>query len=206
MNINDFFSTLFSFPVNVFFIPFVVFSLIMLVDLVFNVVDGFTADLDIFDLDNIPGSGLLLPPVLSKVPLTVAMCVSFFIATVAAFYVSLLIHSQLSGIAILFANLISIPLIAYAGLAVSSWVLKPLIPLFDKKKAFATVDFVGLRARVHSSIINEYMGEIVVLHKGSEFLLDAVSEPDIDIQYGDDVIIVSKDSTSSRYFVAKADR
>ncbi|MEZ9526123.1 DUF1449 domain-containing protein [Enterovibrio norvegicus] len=193
-----------AFPTSVFFIPFVVFFLIMLVDLVFNVVEGFTADLDIFDLDNIPGAGLLLPQVLSKVPLMVALCVSCFIATVISFYSAQVNNNLFSGVTNLLIDLVSIPIVAYLSLAISALLLKPLAPLFDHKKAFAEVDYVGLKARVHSNVVNKDRGEVVVLHQGNEFLLDAMLQGDSTIQYGEEVVIVYKDDTSNRYVVAKA--
>lgn len=203
MAVGEFLGMLMTFPTSVFFIPFVVFFLIMLIDLVFNVVEGFTADFDLFDLDNLPGSGLLLPQVLSKVPLMVALCVSFFVATVISFYASDIAQGFISGSILLVANVISIPVVAYISLAISAWLLKPLAPLFDRKKTFAKVEFIGLKGRVHSNVVNREKGEVVVLHEGNEFLLDAMLQDDSSIQYGDEVIIVYKDDASDRYVVAK---
>ncbi|KKD59302.1 hypothetical protein RN22_16710 [Grimontia sp. AD028] len=203
MAVGEFLGMLMTFPTSVFFVPFVVFFLIMLVDLVFNVVEGFTADIDLFDLDNLPGSGLLLPQVLSKVPLMVALCVSFFVATVLSFYASDIAQGFISGPILLVANIISIPIVAYISLAISAWLLKPLAPLFDRKKTFAKVEFIGLKGRVHSNVVNREKGEVVVLHEGNEFLLDAMLQDDSSIQYGDEVIIVYKDDASDRYVVAK---
>ncbi|WP_283131031.1 DUF1449 domain-containing protein [Enterovibrio norvegicus] len=204
MAVGEFLGMLMAFPTSVFFIPFVVFFLIMLVDLVFNVVEGFTADLDIFDLDNIPGAGLLLPQVLSKVPLMVALCVSCFIATVISFYSAQVNNNLFSGVTNLLIDLVSIPIVAYLSLAISALLLKPLAPLFDRKKAFAQVDYIGLKARVHSNVVNKERGEVVVLHQGNEFLLDAMLQDESTIQYGEEVVIVYKDDTSNRYVVAKA--
>ncbi|CZF86226.1 DUF1449 family protein [Grimontia marina] len=203
MAVGEFVGMLMTFPTSVFFIPFVVFFLIMLVDLVFNVVESFTADIDLFDLDNLPSSGLLLPQVLSKVPLMVALCVSFFVATVISYYASDIAQGFISGSILLVANVISIPVVAYISLAISAWLLKPLAPLFDRKKTFAKVEFIGLKGRVHSNVVNREKGEVVVLHEGNEFLLDAMLQDDSSIQYGDEVIIVYKDDASDRYVVAK---
>ncbi|RXJ73027.1 DUF1449 domain-containing protein [Veronia nyctiphanis] len=204
MALGDFFTALLSFPISIFFVPFTVLALLMIIDQLFNVVDGLTSDLDLFDFDQIPGTGLLLPPILSKVPLTVALCVSFFLATVLSFYLSQFTGSALSGSLKLVLDIAMIPVIAYVSLALAAWLLKPLAPLFDKQKAFANVDFIGLRARVHSSKVCDEAGEVVVLHEGNEFLLDAARQGDTQLEYGDEVIIVSKDSTTSRYWVAKA--
>ncbi|WP_028021939.1 hypothetical protein [Enterovibrio calviensis] len=204
MVLGDFFDALLAFPTNVFFLPFLLFLLILLIDLVFNVVEGVTGDLDLFDLDNIPGSGLLLPPVLSKVPLMVALSVSFFVATVISFYLTMYISVLFPSTIQFVVDLVSIPIIAYLSLAISAWLLKPISPLFDRKKAFAEVEFIGLKGRVHSSVVTQDKGEIMVLHQGNEFLLDVVIQDDVSTSYGDEVIIVYKDSATKRYVVAKA--
>lgn len=203
MALGEFFEALMAFPTNVFFFPFILFLLILLLDLIFNVVEGLTADLDILEFDDIPGSGLLLPPVLSKVPLMMALSVSFFCATVISFYLTEFLQSWVQGTVLFILNVVSIPIVAYIALAVSAWVLKPLTPLFDKKKAFAEMDFIGLKGRVHSSVVTPERGEVMVLHKGSEFLLDAINQDDTPIKYGDEIIIVYKDKAANRYVVAK---
>ncbi len=205
MTLGDFLSLLLAFPTNVFFIPFCFFLLIMLIDLFFNVFESLSADLDFLDLDDLPGSGLLLPQVLSKVPLTVALCLSFFVATVLTFYTSEFLADAELTEHLFWLQVGLIPIQAYAALAISAWVLKPLAPLFDKKKAFAAINFVGMKGRVHSSVVNDQIGEIIVVHKGSESLLDAmVLNAEDDIQYGDEVFIVEQDPSSRRYVVKKS--
>ncbi|MDN3608250.1 DUF1449 domain-containing protein [Vibrio ostreicida] len=203
MTLHDFFYALANWPTSVFFFPFGLFLLIMLIDLVFNVVDSVTADMELFDLDNIPGSGLLLPPVLSKVPLMVALCTSFFVATVLSFYMSHHTQEWLTGYSLDIANVLSIPVIAYLALIIAAWMLKPLSPLFDKAKAFASVEFVGMTARVHSSKVTALMGEVMVMQNGNEYLLDAVIEKEQDLAYGDEVVIVSREKELNRYVVMK---
>ncbi len=67
------------------------------------------------------------------------------------------------------AELVSIPVNFYLSLYISAKLLSPLAPLFDKSKAFAKVDFIGMKAKVHSSEVNSQRGEIIVHHNGSEF-------------------------------------
>ncbi|NUW67099.1 DUF1449 domain-containing protein [Vibrio coralliilyticus] len=203
MTLNDFLSELMAFPTSVFFVPFLLFLVVMLIDLVFNVIESATAELDLLDLDNLPGSGLLLPPVLSKVPLMVALCSSFFVATVLSFYTSQWTQSWWKDGLLMAANLISVPFTAYVALVIAAWFLKPLSPLFDKKKAFAQVEYVGLAARVHSSKVTSEVGEVMVVQNGNEYLLDAVTEQNIDIEYGDEVVIVAREAESRRYVIAK---
>ncbi|NRB67445.1 MAG: DUF1449 domain-containing protein [Vibrio sp.] len=203
MTLNDFLSELMAFPTSLFFVPFLVLLVVMLIDLAFNVVEGATAEIDLFDFDSLPGSGLILPPVLSKVPLMVALCCSFFVATVVSFYASQWAQNWWKDGLLFAANLVSIPITAYLALVIAAWLLKPLSPLFDKKNAFAQVEYVGLSARVHSSKVTSEVGEVMVVQNGNEYLLDAVTEQEIDIEYGDEVVIVAKEAKSRRYVIAK---
>lgn len=204
MTLDGFFSALLAFPTSLFFIPLVLFVFILILDMVFSFVESLTPDLDFFDLDNLPGGGLLLPPILTKIPLMVVLTVTFFIATLLSFYSQqLLTHIILDSFPTLLCDIILIPAILYAALFITSWLLVPLAPLFDKKKHYAKVDFIGLKAVVHSNSVNSSWGEVKVNHQGHEFLLDAMSEQDMSIKYGDEVIIVAQDSVSKRYVIAR---
>lgn len=203
MTLDEFFSALLTFPTIVFFVPLLVFLIILLVDLAFNVVESFTADIDFLDLDNIPGAGLFLPPVLSKVPLMVALTVSFFIATIMSFYSYQFLISFIPNTFLFISSIVLIPVIIYPSLFVAALLLTPLAPVFDKNNSFAEMNFIGLKAKVHSSVIDTEWGEIVVYHEGKEFLLDAMIDSGTPIPYGDDVVIVERDLATSRYLVAK---
>ncbi|WP_104035244.1 DUF1449 family protein [Vibrio jasicida] len=193
---------LLSFPTNVFFVPFVFLLLIMCIDLIFNVVDVAVADIDLFESGNLFSGGLLLPPILSKVPLAVGLCVSFFFATILSFYFSSFIEQYVSTTTAMIAKVVSIPVNFYLSLYISAKLLSPLAPLFDKSKAFAKVDFVGMKAKVHSGEVNAQRGEIIVHHNGSEFLLDArILESDAPIEYGNDVVIVSLNKQKKYYII-----
>lgn len=202
MTFDSFFSALFAFPTNVFSIPLLVAILLLIVDLVFNVVESLTADIDI-DIDNLSGDGLFLPPVLLKVPIMVALTISFFVATVLSFYSSQALNEFVSSTYVTMIELVLIPVIAYAALFISAWLLAPIAPIFDKEKAFARVDFIGLRATVHSSKIDTSWGEVVVHHQSKEFLLNAKLENGSleSILHGEEVIIVGKESESNQYIV-----
>ncbi len=183
--------------------PFIALTLLLLVDLIFNVVENSFGQIDLFDLDEIPGSGIILPPILSKVPLMLALCLTFFVATISSFYLSGLTQDYFLEGSLFWIDIICLPLILYFSLAVSAWLLKPLAPLFDKSKAFAKVQFVGLVAHVHSSQVNQESGEIKVLQGGNEYLLDATTELDASFNYGDEVVIVGKQSDTHRYIITK---
>ncbi len=193
---------LLSFPTNVFFLPFVVFLLMMLIDLLFNVVESALVDIDFFDSGYLFSGGLLLPPVLSKVPLTVGLCVSFFVGSILSFYFSSYISKYSDYDYLIIFETISIPINFYLSLFISSKLLSPLSPIFDKAKSFAKFNFIGMKARVHSSEVNSLRGEIIVLHNGSEFLLDArIPESGTPIKYGSEVVIVSKHKQKKYYII-----
>ncbi len=197
-------AALFSFPTNVFFIPFIIFFIIMLIDMMFDVFEGLLGELDIFDLDNMTGGSLILPPILTKVPLPIALCVSLFLATIMEYYLSTLLFSSLSETFSLIVGIISLPVSAYIALYVASILLKPLAPFLNADNSFANIDYIGLRATVHSSqICHDQGGEVIIQHNGNEVLLDVMTNGTQEIRYGDEVVIVSKNNVLKRYFVAK---
>ncbi len=203
MDFKVFISELCSFPNNVFFIPFILFFVLMLVDLVFDIFEAVIGDIDLFDFDDVADGGLLIPPVLSKVPLAVVLCVSFFFATIIEFYLVTHLTSLLPESLELLAHILSIPLVAFSALHVSAFMLKPLSPLFNKENSFAKINYIGLKARVHSSRVDESQGEVVIIHQGNEVLLSVFAERSQSIQYGDSVVVISKDNKLQRYLVAK---
>jgi hypothetical protein len=71
---------------------------------------------------------------------------------------------------------------------IAAILLKPLASFFNKNNAFASIDYVGLRAKVHSSQVSQ--------EAGNEVLLDVMSHSTQEIRYGDEVVIVSKDNES----------
>ncbi|AUI86948.1 DUF1449 domain-containing protein [Vibrio azureus] len=204
MSLSDFLSILISFPTNVFFIPFVVFFIIMLIDMLFDIFDGVLGELDVVDLDNMNGGVFILPPILTKVPLPIALCVSFFWATIFEYYLDTYLLSNFTSTIALVSGVVSLPIIAYLALLVSAFLLKPLAPFFNKENSFATIDYVGLRGKVLSSTVNaDTGGEVTVIHNGNEVLLDVFSEGEQEIHYGDEVVIVSQINDSQHYLVAK---
>ncbi|MBD1555366.1 DUF1449 domain-containing protein [Vibrio sp. S9_S30] len=200
-----FLSVLLSFPTNVFFIPFIIFFVIMLIDLIFDIFEGLLGELDIVDLDNMTNGSPILPPILTQVPLPIALCASLFVATATEYYLDTFLFSSLSDMLSIVVGAISLPIVAYIALYIASILLKPLSPFFNKEHALAKIDYIGLRAKVHSSQVSQEVGgEVMILHNGTEVVLNAVASGSQNIQYGDEVVIVSKDNESQRYFVAKA--
>ena len=200
---NTFLDVLMSYPVAVFAMPFCVFFALMLVDLVFDLSDGSLGDADGFDADSTWSAKLLLPPIMSQVPLPIALTVSTFVATIIAFYAQEYFFSLFTGAVFYLVTAPALIGILYLSLHISAFVLKPLEPVLSSKNAFAKIEFEGMRAFVRSNVVTEKQGEVVVKQGANEIQLDVYSDSRIDIKYGDEVVIVSKSNELNRYLVAK---
>lgn len=96
-----FLDALMSYPVIIFSMPFCLFFALMVIDLIFDLSDGSLGDVDGVDVDSGWSAKLLLPPVVSQVPLPVALTVSSFFATVLTYYLHYYLFSLLSGMVFL---------------------------------------------------------------------------------------------------------
>ncbi|MGF1725407.1 DUF1449 domain-containing protein [Photobacterium nomapromontoriensis] len=199
---NIFLSTLLSYPVIVFFIPFCVFSVLMIIDFLFNISDGHLSN-DIGDMDSSLAAKLFLPSVLTLVPLPIMLCLSTFAATILMYYAETLLFQNISGnfTGVLIA--ISLIGIYYLALHISAIVLRPLAPILNQANAFAAIDFNGKRAFVRSVTVNEEQGEVVIVEGGNEIQIDAYNSLNEDINYGDEVLIISKNEDTQRYLVSR---
>nr|WP_086939491.1 hypothetical protein [Thaumasiovibrio occultus] len=202
MEISVFIDKLLSFPTGFFFVPFSIIFFIMLIDMVFDFVGEIFDGFDGLDFDDATGGSLLLPPILSKVPLPMALCLTFFIGTIISFYVSEFIPA-LPSIANWIIGAVQLLATAFLSLHIAAIVFKPIAPLFDQSKSFATVVYVGLTGRVHSPEVNASSGEVMVKDKGTEFLLEAFHEGEEPLRYGDEIVIVAEDLEKKRYEVIK---
>ena len=200
---NTFLDVLMSYPVAVFATPFSVFFGLMVVDLIFDLSDGSLGDADGFDADSTWSAKVLLPPIMSQVPLPIALTVSTFVATIIAFYAQEYFFSLFSGTVFYLVTAPALIGIFYLSLHISAFVLKPLGPVLSRKNAFAKIEFEGMRAFVRSNVVTEKQGEVVVKQGANEIQLDAYSDSHSDINYGDEVVIVSKSKELNRYLVAK---
>ncbi|MGL6259764.1 DUF1449 domain-containing protein [Vibrio sp. WXL103] len=202
MELAIFWERLLSFPVMFFSVPFCILFLVMLIDMIFDFLGSAIGELDFLDFDPNTGGSFLLPKVLTKVPLAVALTVTFFIGTIISFYAS---HFLIDLPTVFQYSLGSLLILVtlYLSLLLADIALRPLAPLFCNKNSFAQVEFVGLSARVMSANLDKDRGEIVVLHQGNEFLLDAYCQSENPLAYGDEVVILSLDTTSQRYEVVK---
>lgn len=198
-----FFDALMSYPVIVFSMPFCLFFALMLIDLLFDLSDGSLGDADGVDLDAGWSAKLFLPPIVSLVPLPVALTVSSFVATVLTYYLQQYLFSLLGGMAFYAITVPALLLIYYLSLHISALFLKPLGPVFSAKNAFAKINYEGMRAVVRSGQVSSRHGEVVIRQGGNEIQLDAYVEGETDIHYGDEVVIVSKHPELDKYLVAK---
>ncbi|WP_018692955.1 hypothetical protein [Algicola sagamiensis] len=202
---DSFINAIFSFPVAVFSVPFIVFFGLMLLDLIFSFSDSFSTDADVdVDVDSdISWSGkLLLPPIVAQLPFPVLFTATSFFGTVITFYLNDFIFSQLSGVLFYVAAAAGILFTFYISLLASAFALKPLEPLLCPQ-SFAAIDFQGMNAQVRSATVTETHGEVVITRDGNEIQLDVYSEPGVQFEYGDEVTIIAKNDDSNRYLVSK---
>ncbi|KLV08935.1 hypothetical protein ABT56_01650 [Photobacterium aquae] len=199
----DFFAVLTGFPVIVFFAPFCIFSLLMIIDLMFDLSDGSLGDTDAVDVDAGWATRLFLPPIVSQVPIFIALTITTFFATIIAYYLEIYLFGILPES---FSYLVTIPslfVVFYSALYIAALTLKPLAVVFDTNKAFVTINYEGMRATVRSSKVSSEKGEVVLYQGASEIQLDVYSCGDEDINYGDEVIIVAKHPDENKFLVAK---
>lgn len=200
---SAFINALLSYPVVVFSVPFCLFFGLMLIDLIFDLSDGSLGDADGVDLDSGWSAKLMLPPIVSQVPLPVALTVSSFFAVVLTYYLDQYLFGLLSGAVFYAVTVPALFIIYYLSLHISAFVLKPLGPVFNAKNAYAKISYEGMRANVRSNQISAEHGEVVIRQDGNEIQLDAYIEGEGDIHYGDEVVIISKHPSLEKYLVAK---
>ncbi len=198
-----FFDALMSYPVIVFSAPFCLFFALMLIDLLFDLSDGSLGDIDGVDIESGWSAKLLLPPIVSQVPLPVALTVSTFVATVLTYYLQCYLFGLLLGVAFYAVTIPALFVIYYLSLHISAFALKPLAPVFNAKNAFAKIHYEGMMAVVRSSQVSSNYGEVVISQGANEIQLDAYIESGDDIPYGDEVVIISKHHDLEKYLVAK---
>ncbi len=203
----DFLLGFFTFPLAVFSVPFLFLFVLMLI----SVFTGFIDDLPFFgdtdadvDLDlDANVSATWLPIGITKVPLTVSLTMITFVGTVIIFYVDHFLLNDLSGNSLYLFSAAAIVLTFFVSLYVSAFLLKPLMPLFDKEKSFAQINYVGMNAIVRSEKVSAEFGEAIVTKGSIENQLDIYTESNEPISYGDEVLIVSLDPAINRYLVIK---
>jgi len=198
-----FIDVLMSYPVIVFSVPFCLFFALMLIDLLFDLSDGSLGDAEGVEFDSGWSTKLFLPPIVSQVPLPVALTVSTFVAMVLTYYLQQFLFSLLGGSIFYITTVVALFVVYYLSLHISAFLLKPLGPVFNANNSFAKINFEGMRAVVRSSQISSQYGEVVLRQGANEIQLDVYTEEDTDIQYGDEVVIISKHSEQEKYLVAK---
>ncbi|KLV02304.1 DUF1449 domain-containing protein [Photobacterium aphoticum] len=194
-----FFSALLSYPVAVFFIPFCIFAILMVVDLLLNISEA-GAD---GDIDGSWATTLFLPPVIAQIPLPITLCISTFVATIITYYLDRVLLSHFDGLILTVITGVALLIILYVALFVSAQLLRPLAPLLCKENSFAVVTFEGKRAFVRSASVTHEHGEAIITDAGNELQIDIYNNINEDIHYGDEVLILSKNEDTGRYLVSK---
>lgn len=200
---GEFWHHLTSYPVVLFSLPFAILAVVMLLDLLFDLSDGGLGDTDAGQVEASWVTNFYLPPILSKVPLPVALCIAFFLAMVAMFYIETELLSLLSGLLRHGLTVGLLPIVLYLSLLTTSWLIKPLAPLFDHNNSFAAMEFEGMRGQVRSNEVSDEFGEVVIVKDGNEVQLDVFQQGSLPIAYGDEVVILAKDAAKNRYLVSK---
>lgn len=202
----EFILNFFSFPLAITAVPFCFLFLLMLLSVFTGLVDDLpflNFDTDV-DLDgDIASTGSWLPIGITKVPLAVSLTTVTFVATVLMYYIDYFALNALEGTLSIAVSLVAVVLSLLVSLYIAAFLLKPLSPLFDQKKSFAVVDYVGMNAVVRSNKVSETFGEAVVTQGSLENQLDIYSESEETISYGDEVLIVSHNPVLKRYLVIK---
>ena len=206
----EFIQQFFTFPLAITAVPFCFLTLLMLI----SVFTGFLDDLSFFNFDadldadidadgDIATTGTWLPIGITRIPLTVSLTTITFVATVIIFYTDYYLLGMLTGALEIAASVIAIIVALFISLYIAAFLLKPLSPLFDQRKSFAVIDYVGMSAVVRSNKVSAAFGEAVVTQGSLENQLDIYSETSDTISYGDEVLIVSHNPELKRYLVIK---
>ncbi len=201
-------ANLFSFPVILTAAPCLFFLLLMLLSLTTGLLDDWIpdfgqADADL-DTDLDLSSSVLLPVGITRVPLVISLTCTLFIASVLLYYLDrYLLTPWLSGLPYQLLALLTLPVVLLAALYGAALALKPLMPLLDRERAFARINYIGMTGEVRSGRVGICNGEIAVTCGARENLLDVFCTTQDDIRYGDHVLILAFDSAQKRYRVAK---
>ncbi|GGB34140.1 hypothetical protein GCM10011502_03980 [Oceanisphaera marina] len=195
----DVWQTFFAFPVVMTAIPFLLFLLLLLFSVFTGLFDELLPSLNV-DAD-LPD--MLLPIGITQIPIVVSLPLVFFLATAELFMFSHLVTPLVPAWLFYTLATLAIPLACYLSLYLAAWILKPLAPLFDQSRVYASINYIGMRARVRTSRVGAHFGEVVVTRGSVENQLDVYCDDKEELHYGDEVRILSFNDVTRRYFITK---
>ncbi len=216
---TNFFEIVFSFPVAVFFIPYCIFLGLMIISLItgflddlhFPLLGGVDVDLDadgdMFSNHGHFGDNLLLPIAMTKVPLPVALTVTFFIASLLSYLSELITRAVMPVLPdFLYMPLIIVLLILclWISLHIAAFILKPFLPIFDKTNTLAIVQYEGKIGVVKTMVVTSHSGDVEISEGSLGNHIDVYTEePEGTLRYGDTVLVVQFNKEKERYLVMK---
>ncbi len=213
----QFFEIVFSFPVAVFFIPYCIFLGLMIISVItgfldnlhFPLLGSIESDLD-GDMLNNHGhfsDNLLLPIAITKIPLPIALTVTFFIASLLSYLSELIARATLSVLPdFLYVPMMMILLVLclWSSLHIAAFILKPFLPIFDKTNTLAIVQYEGKIGIVKTVVVTNDSGEVEITEGSLSNHIDVYTEePEGTLCYGDTVLVVVFNKGKERYLVIK---
>lgn len=216
---TNFFEIVFSFPVAVFFIPYCIFLGLMIISLItgflddlhFPLLGGVDVDLDadgdMFSNHGHFGDNFLLPIAMTKVPLPIALTITFFIASLLSYVCELTVRAMIH----LLPDFLYLPLIVillvlclWLSLHIAAFILKPFLPIFDKTNTLAIVQYEGKIGVVKTMVVTSYSGDVEITEGSLDNHIDVYTEePEGTLRYGDTVLLVLFNKEKERYLVMK---
>lgn len=201
----DFINTLTTIPVVFFFsIWFISFSLLL-----FSIIGAVDADLGL-SIEEPEFNNRVLDFFIGKSINKVPLIISIFLASSVGLLISISLIDILNKFSINFfdksfiANVVG-SIIFFPISIISMYITLPFLkflePLFENGENKKKIDFIGMECIVNTYNVNKEFGEIKVLIKNNEYILNAISEEEL--FKGDKALIIDKEENSNNYIIQK---
>jgi len=210
---DPFYQNISSFP-TVFFTFFLAVSALYWLVAVLGLVDVEILDFDLpsdggIDVNGENGvetpevlAGLMLRFGLQGVPVTVIVSfISLFGWLICYYAVHFLLFWLPPGLLRFVASIPLIMAVLYVAVMITSVVIKPLRPLFQKAQQQTVKHMLGQVAVVRSSRVDQHYGEALMEDGGAGLILKVRSSEDSSFKRGDRVVLLEYQSESNTYRV-----